>query len=94
MKKSELKKKLLMIIPVGILIGGLLGSFLGTRSALKDTQEELFSTQNTLLSVETQLDNKEELYSDLTQDLLEARNQLFMIDMYNEREFYMNQKDN
>lgn len=82
----------MIIVPVAMLIGLLLGGFLGTRSALKGAEEELVAARTALVAAETELEVKEELNSDLMEDLFEARNQLFMIDMYNERNFYMNEE--
>lgn len=92
MNKEEFKKLLIFTIPMSMIIGGLIGGLLGTRSALSDAEERLSAAETLLVKMETELEVKEELNSDLMENLFEARNQLFMIDMYNEREFYMNEK--
>lgn len=81
MNKPKTKKFLLIVVPVSMLIGGLITSMY----LLYDTNKKLTAAEETLVY-------KEDLNSDLMEDLLEARNQLYMIDMYNEREFYMDEE--
>ena len=92
MNKQEFKRLLSFTVPLSMIIGGLLSGLLGTRSALSDAEERLAAAETSLVRMEKELEVKEELKSDLKEDLFEARNQLFMIDMYNEREFYMNEE--